>query len=87
MYDECKENKTVRHCEYYFLGVLEFCNFYFSWEFSFIYTADNFVVLLVWQLKVHTLSCSSKQVLVIGYVWVHFRMLKNEGGKEEECKD
>jgi hypothetical protein len=46
-----KRNRvTLRTSNYYFLGELEFCNFYFSWEFIFIYTADNFVVLSVWQL-------------------------------------
>jgi aldehyde:ferredoxin oxidoreductase len=81
---ECNANNKKQKCmalwasNDYFLDALTFCNFYFSQECNITYVAENFVVLLGWQRTMHTLSYFSKQVLVVGYVWVRSWMWKNE---------
>jgi hypothetical protein len=52
----------------YLIDALAFCSFYFSLKYTLIYTAEEFMVLLVWQHTMHTLPYFCKQVLVTSYV-------------------
>jgi hypothetical protein len=62
------KSKNVQHHKYltYMPDALTFWSFYFNWECNLIYSAENFVMLLVWWHTMHTLSYFSKQMLVIG---------------------